>query len=100
MPTYYVEGLYANAQGVKKKHKTGVYPSSSIEPFARSVWANDPKEAIRLATEELNGGEWVKAPKVSQVSEEQRMRNMGMPELPGFSVPPAKVKPTGKNKPK
>ncbi len=98
MLQYYVEGLYASAQGVKNKRRTGVYPPSSIEPFAKLIWANDPKEAIRVATEELNGGEWVKPPKVSQVTEEQRMRNMGMPELPGLSSPPAKKKPQGKSK--
>ncbi len=85
MPQYYVEGVYATKQGVKKKHKTGAYPKNSLEPYAKSIWANNPKEAIQLATAELAGGEWTDGPRVSQVTEEQRMRSMGAPELPGLS---------------
>ena len=85
MPQYYVEGLYATKQGVKKKHKTGVYPSASIEPFARTIWANSSKEAIQLATAELAGGEWTEGPHVSQITEEQRMRSMSAPEFPGLA---------------
>ncbi len=85
MPQYYVEGLYANKQGVKKMHRTGIYPASSIEPYAKTIWANSPKEAIQLATQELAGGEWIKGPRVSQITEEQRMRSMGQPEFPGLS---------------
>ncbi len=88
---YYVEGLYATPQGVKKKHKTGAYPASSIEPYAKTIWANSPKEAIQIATADLKGGEWIKSPKVSQVSEEQRMRKMGAPECPGL-MPAQRVK--------
>jgi hypothetical protein len=90
MYQYYVEGLFANKQGVKKARKTGVLPLSSIEPFARTIWANSPDEAIRLATQELNGGEWTEAPRVSKMSEEQRMRAMGAPQLPGFGAPAKK----------
>jgi len=90
MAQYYVEGLFANKQGVKKKHKTGAYPANSIEPYAKTIWANTPKEAIQIATEELLGGEWTKGPRVSQVSEEQRMRSHGEPEFPGLSPRPAK----------
>ncbi|MFZ2098432.1 MAG: hypothetical protein WAV05_17510 [Anaerolineales bacterium] len=57
MPYYYVEGLFANQQGVKKKRKTGNYPTNSIEPYARTIWANNPKEALQIATNELGGGE-------------------------------------------
>ena len=85
MPQFYVEGLFANKQGVKKRHKTGAYPSNSIEPYARSIWANSPKEAIQIATSELEGGEWIEGPRVSQKTEEQRMRSMGAPEFPGFT---------------
>jgi len=85
MPKYYVEGLYANQQGVKRKRKTGTYPQSSLEPYAKTIWANSPKEAIQIATDELLGGEWIKGPRVSQVTEEQRMRTMGAPEFPGLS---------------
>jgi hypothetical protein len=91
MEQYYVEGLFANKQGVKKARKTGSLPLSSIEPFARTIWANSPDEAIRLATQELDGGEWTEGPRVSRMSEEQRMRDLGAPQLPGFG-PAAKKK--------
>jgi len=90
MEQYYVEGLFVNKQGVKKARKTGVVPLSSIEPFAKSIWANSTDEAIRLASQELDGGEWTEEPRVSKMSEEQRMRAMGAPQLPGFSAPPRK----------
>jgi len=85
MPHYYVEGSFANKQGVKKKRKTGVYPINSIEPYAKSIWANSPKEAIQIATIDLNGGEWTEGPHLSQITEEQRMRSMGAPEFPGLT---------------
>jgi hypothetical protein len=92
MTQYYVEGLFASARAVKKKHKTGRLPPGAIEPYAKSIWADSPKEAIRIATEELAGGEWTDGPKVSQTSEEQRMRSMGAPELPGLSLQPSTKK--------
>ncbi len=85
MPQYYVEGLFATQKGVKKKRKTGTYPASSIEPYARTIWANNPKEAIQIATRELDGGEWTDGPRVSQLTEEQRMRSLGAPEFPGLA---------------
>lgn len=88
MEQYYVEGLYVNKLGVKKARKTGVAPLSSIEPFAKSIWANSPEEAIRLATQELNGGEWSEGPHLSRTSEEERMRAIGAPQLPGFGTLP------------
>ena len=87
MEQYYVEGLFANRQGVKKARKTGVMPLSSIEPFAKAIWANSPEEAIQLATHDLDGGQWTEGPTVSKLSEEQRMRALGAPQLPGFGVP-------------
>jgi hypothetical protein len=99
MPHYYVEGLYVNKQGVKQQRKTGVYPPRLIEPYARTVWANNPKEAIQLATAELDGGEWTEQPKVSQKTEEQRMRSLGAPEFPGLDEPRSKTrKPDRKGK--
>ena len=92
MPQYYVEGLYATKLGVKKKLKTGVYPPASIEPFARTIWANSSKEAIQLATTELAGGEWTEGPHISQITEEQRMRSMGAPEFPGLAAKPSKIR--------
>jgi hypothetical protein len=86
MPQYYIEGLFATKSGVKMKLKTGAYPAGSIEPYGKTIWANSPKEAIKIATAELDGGEWTEGPRVSQTSEEQRMRNLGAPEFPGLSI--------------
>jgi hypothetical protein len=86
MPYYYIEGLYANSLGVKKKRKVGSYPKNSIEPYARTIWANTPKEAVQKATDELEGGEWTEGPHLSQVTEEERMRSLGAPQLPGFQT--------------
>jgi hypothetical protein len=88
MEQYWVEGLFVSKSGLKKAKKSGKIAQSDIEPFARSYWANTPDEAIHLANLELNGGEWTNGPHVSKTSEEQRMRAMGAPELPGlFSAP-------------
>ncbi|RPI34658.1 MAG: hypothetical protein EHM70_02110 [Chloroflexota bacterium] len=88
MEHYWVEGLFYTRQGLKKAHKGG---RAEVEPFAKSIWANSPDEAVRLATEELNGGEWREGPRVNRLSEEQRMRQMGMPELPGLNPGKAKA---------
>ena len=90
MEHYWVEGLFANRQGVRKARQSGVYPPASIEPFAKGFWADSPAEAVQQATEALQGGEWVEGPRVSRKSEEQRMRAMGAPELPGLNAPPPK----------
>ena len=90
MPQFYVEGLFANKQGVKKKRKMGSFPKNSIEPFAKTIWANSSKEAVQIASAELEGGEWTEGPHVSQTTEEQRMRALGAPELPGLSPHPPK----------
>ena len=98
MPYYYVEGLYATRQGVKNARKPGKFPDGGIEPYARNIWANSPKEAVQLATEELQGGQWTDGPRVSQISEEQRMRSQGAPELPGlFATQPKKPRTTALN---
>jgi hypothetical protein len=86
MPQFYVEGVFTTRQGVKKRRKTGAYPASSIELYAKSIWANNPKEAAQIATEELAGGEWIEGPRINHVTEEQRMRSMGAPEFPGLSL--------------
>jgi hypothetical protein len=79
MERYLVEGLYYPKAKSKK-------PASTLEPFARSYWASGAQEAIRMATEDLDGGVWQKPPRASQTSEEQRMRQQGQPELPGFGT--------------
>ena len=90
MPQFYVEGQFVNKQGKRKKFKTGRYPSASIEPYAKTIWANSAEEALQLASQELMGGEWTEGPHVSRVTEEQRMRSIGAPEFPGLSGPALK----------
>lgn len=85
MEQYWVEGLFITKQGLRKTRKSGKVAQTDIEPFAKSFWANSPDEAIHMATQELNEGEWTNGPHVSRTSEEQRMRAMGAPELPGLS---------------
>ena len=84
MPFYYVEGVYITKQGRRRSVKSGRVSPHDIEPFARSYWVNNPAEALQMAAEALEGGEWVDPPRVSQTTEEQRMRQMGAPELPGL----------------
>jgi len=84
MKAFWVEGLYLNKRGVNKAKKTGTYQQSYVEPFAEVVWANTREEALRYATEKLEGGEWLEEPKVTVKTEEQRMRSLGAPELPLF----------------
>ncbi len=87
MQQYHIEGLYATRQGVKKAQKSGLVPLAYIEPYAKTIWANGVDEAIRIATQELDGGVWTEGPRITRASEEERMRQMGAPELPGFSAP-------------
>jgi hypothetical protein len=79
MPQYFVEGLFTPKKSLKKARKT-------VEPYARVIWANTPAEAARQASEELAGGQWVEGPTVSDTTEEQRMRQIGAPEFPGFGL--------------
>jgi hypothetical protein len=87
MPYYYVEGKYLTRIGRRRSVKSGRVSPGDIEPFARSFWANTPSEVLQMAHEALDGGEWLEPPRLSQTSEEQRMRQMGSPELPGFGPP-------------
>jgi len=86
MPHYYVEGKYLTRIGRRRSLKSGRVSTSDIEPFARSFWASSTLEALQLANEALDGGEWLETPRVSQTSEELRMRQMGAPELPGLGA--------------
>lgn len=90
MPYYYVEGLYITRAGRRRALKSGRVSAGNVEPFARSFYANSPAEALQMAAEALEGGEWVEPPRLSQTSEEQRMRQMGAPELPGLRMPAKK----------
>jgi hypothetical protein len=84
MEQYFVEGLVIPRRGRNKAGRRGKGTQASVEPFARSFWATSPEEAIQMALEALGGGQWVEGPKISQVSEAQRMQEMGAPRLPGF----------------
>lgn len=77
MHRYLVEGYYFSKTRSKKS-------TPALEPFARYYWAESQQDAIQMATEDLHGGCWQKPPRASQTSEEQRMREQGQPELPGF----------------
>ena len=87
MKRYYVEGLFITRKNLKKVQPGNRPAPKEVEPFARSFWANDPTEALMLAAEALDGGQWLETPRVSLTSEEQRMRQAGAPELPGFTSP-------------
>ena len=84
MQQYFIEGLVIPHRGGQKAGKQGRKTQTSVEPFARAFWAASPEEAIRMALKALGGGQWIEGPKVSQVSEAQRMQEMGAPRLPGF----------------
>ena len=90
MQQYYIEGLFVPRQSLRKASKAGMLSRQYAEPFARAFWATNQEEALRMATEALDGGRWVDAPRVGQVTEEQRMRALGAPELPGFGAPVAR----------
>ena len=79
---YWVEGVFLTKRGLKKAQKSSKLAAGDREPFAKAFWASSPEEAERLATEELQGGQWLEGPRVSRTTEEQRMRKMGAPELP------------------
>ena len=84
MQRYFVEGLYITKQGLKKAQKSGRIARGDIEPFAQAFWANSPAEALEMASQALSGGQWAEGPRLSDQTEEQRMRKIGAPELPGF----------------
>ncbi len=84
MPAYWIEGIFISAVGLKKAKKAGKIVEADKELFARSFWAETSAEALRLADEALEGGKWLEKPRLSQTTEEQRMRQQGAPELPGL----------------
>lgn len=87
MPYFYVEGVYLPKSKRRRLNKPLSVSANELEPFGRGFWANSPDEALQLATQALEGGEWVNPPRISQTSEEKRMRQMGQPELPGLDTP-------------
>lgn len=92
MKAFWVEGLFISKQKLGKVKKSGKFDQADLEPFARVIWAENRAEALLLANQALAGGEWVEGPQVSQTSEEQRMRTIGAPELPGLASTDSKRK--------
>jgi hypothetical protein len=90
MQKFWVEGLYVAKKKLKKVQKAGAANVADLEPFAQVIWASSADEALELATEALNGGQWMEGPRVGRNSEEQRMRRQGAPELPLFALPTKK----------
>jgi hypothetical protein len=85
MKQYWIEGLY-KSQSISKQTNNRKAQPLTIEPFYMAFWAESPEEALNSAIEEIKGGQWVEGPRISQTSEEQRMRAIGAPELPGFEA--------------
>jgi len=82
---YWVEGILLTKQALHQAKKTGQANPVDIEPFSMAFWASSPEEAIRMAREKFETGDWVEGPTIVKQSEEERMRTMGAPELPGFA---------------
>jgi hypothetical protein len=82
---YWVEGTFLTKQALQRAKKIGRVTPQDVEPFSMAFWASSPEEAIRMAREKLDQGDWVEGPAIVKQSEEERMRTMGAPELPGFA---------------
>jgi hypothetical protein len=82
MDQYWVEGMI-----LPKKKKNGA------ESFHKSFWANSPREALEEALRSEPGVTWLEGPRIAKKSEEQRMRELGAPQLPGFGAPIMKPAP-------
>ena len=93
MPQYYVEGLFANKQGVKKSAQdrccTLQAPSNHMPRRSGRIALKKPFKSPRLSWRAVNGP---KDRTSARVTEEQRMRSIGAPEFPGLSTRPQKTK--------
>jgi hypothetical protein len=76
MKQFWIEGLY-----LPKGNKSGA------EPFYKSFWALTMEDALQEAINSLPGAKWLRGPGIARISEEQRLRQMGAPELPGLDKP-------------
>ncbi len=94
MKRFYIEGTYTARSGAKKGPRGGK-SAQGVEPFAQAFWAESAAEALQMANEAIAGGQWVEGPRLSDLSEEDRMRQMGAPLLPGFEPP---ARPASKKK--
>lgn len=95
MKCFYIEGLFMSKQGMKKAAKGGKSARPDVEPFSQAIWANNAAEALQIANETIAGGQWIEGPRLSEQSEEERMRQLGAPLLPGFDL---QTKPARKKK--
>ncbi len=86
MQRFYIEGLFISRQKIKKGQKSGRGSKADVEPFAQTFWAENAAEALQQANEAIAGGQWLDGPRISDLSEEDRMRQMGAPQLPGFGL--------------
>lgn len=92
MQPFYVEGLVLRSPAARGKGKGK--QGHEIEPFGQVFWAQTAGDALRMANEALGNGQWLEGPTVSERTEEQRMRKLGAPQLPGFEIKPKKPKKT------
>jgi len=90
MKRYNVEGFYIPMKGSQRKNASQSNKPDKMEFFHSTVWANDAKEALKEATLLLNGGRWKEIPRISDMTEEKRMRKLHAPELPGLEKTPTK----------
>jgi hypothetical protein len=83
MKQFWIEGLLSPRSGSGRVKNVGV------KPYSQSFWANSAQEAVNMALQANPGSRWIEGPTVGETSEEQRMRAMGAPELPGLDARPA-----------
>jgi hypothetical protein len=87
MRKYWIKGLFLEPAGVKKMKKNGHVPQENLNSIEIACWADSPEEALQEVEQQFTGGKWIEGPEVVDTSEEQRMRAMGAPELPGIEAP-------------
>lgn len=83
MKHFWIEGVILVKTSIRSKNR-------SLKPVSDSVWANTAEEAVRMAMENHPNVQWIEGPILRTDSEEQRMRQLGAPELPGLTLQPPK----------
>jgi len=92
MRKYWIRGLFLKPTGVRKMKRIGQIPQADLDTIEIACWAETPVEALQEVAHQFTAGKWIEGPEVVETSEEQRMRAMGAPELPGISVPKSRRK--------
>jgi len=92
MRKYWIKGLYLEPAGLKKMKENGRIPQEDLDTIEIACWAESPEEALQEVEQQFTDGKWIEGPEVVETSEEQRMRAMGAPELPGMSIPKSRRK--------